>query len=222
MPSLAIRFHPVARGRRKSPWPRRSIAGGRANRRGLYSRAAVADRACPYCNAEVSAAAKTCPGCGKKLLYFKLGTDETSKTAGTIKKAPGSESPRPAARARSPRTPLPAKALVRFLPILIIAGAVAISAISSHSAARDKVVPESKSSPGYAIVRDLRKHGAISTFAAVEPKSGWDSEYSLDGGDAHLFFRGTTDASFTVSASASSDLSTAIEAAFTRAGWHLK
>ena len=41
------------------------------------------------------------------------------------------------------------------------------------------------------MVRDLQSRGAIDDFTAVEPETGWDSEYSLDGGDAQIRFRGS-------------------------------
>jgi hypothetical protein len=52
-------------------------------------------------------------------------------------------------------------------------------------------VPEDTSSPGYEMVRELKSSGAIDNFTAIEPEDGWETEYSLNDGDAHIRFRGS-------------------------------
>jgi len=176
-------------------------------------------RSCPYCNKSVNESDSRCPACGKRLLFYKLASD-----ANTAKSTLGQPKPvdvrrvEPTAASRSAKRQS-VRPLLRFLPILVIGGLAAFGAISAHFAAQDKVIPETQSSPGYSIVRDLQKRGEIDSFAAVEPKKGWDSEYSLDGGAAHLLFRGANEASFRLSDSAPSGLEDAVNAALARAGY---
>lgn len=54
----------------------------------------------------------------------------------------------------------------------------------------EKAVPENSASPGYEMVRDLKSAGDIDDFKAVEPADGWQTEYSLDDGSAHIRFDG--------------------------------
>jgi hypothetical protein len=51
-------------------------------------------------------------------------------------------------------------------------------------------VSENTSSPGYEMVRQLKSNGAIDNFEAIAPEDGWETEYSLNDGDAHIRFRG--------------------------------
>jgi hypothetical protein len=75
------------------------------------------------------------------------------------------------------------------LLVLVAVGAlVGIGALLD----REKSVPEDASSPGYEMVRALRSSSAIDSFKAVAPEQGWDSEYSINDGDAHVRFRGTS------------------------------
>jgi hypothetical protein len=55
---------------------------------------------------------------------------------------------------------------------------------------QEKSAPESSSSPGYQMVRQLKASGDIDSFKAIEPEDGWDTEYSLNDGDGHIRFRG--------------------------------
>lgn len=56
---------------------------------------------------------------------------------------------------------------------------------------QEKSVTENTSSRGYHMVRQLESTNAIDNFKAIEPEDGWDTEYSLNDGDAHIRFRGT-------------------------------
>ena len=179
----------------------------------------MSTRSCPYCKKRVSDGDSRCPACGKRLLFYKLASDSIAKPTLTKPKLADAKVTEPTVTPRSAKRQS-AKPLLRLLPLLIIGGIAAIGAISAHFAAHDKVIPESKSSPGYVIVRDLQKRGEIDSFAAVEPKQGWDSEYSLNDGEAHLYFRGKTEARYEVSSSAPSGLKNAIESAFSRAGYY--
>jgi hypothetical protein len=74
---------------------------------------------------------------------------------------------------------------------------------------QEKSAPESASSPGYQMVRQLKASGDIDSFKAIEPEDGWDTEYSLNDGDGHIRFRGS-ELEYAVS-SYENDLKTAIE-----------
>jgi hypothetical protein len=182
----------------------------------------VAERVCPYCSNPVGESATACPACGKKLLFYKLaGEAAQAPTTPVTRRVEETARPRtsPIPRAPSSTQRRPVRKIVRGLPVLIVAGLAIAGAVNEHFS-HEKTVPESESSPGYVIVRDLQKRGAITTFTAVEPEGDWDWEYSLDGGDAHLFFRDQTEASYEISDSAPAGLEDAIKAAFSRAGWN--
>jgi uncharacterized Zn finger protein (UPF0148 family) len=178
----------------------------------------MAKRSCPYCKKRVSDGDSCCPACGKRLLYYKFASDTIAKPASTKPKVAAAKVVEPRMTPRSAKRQS-ARPLRRLLPLLIIGGIAAIGAISAHFASHDRVIPETKSSPGYVIVRDLQKRGEIDTFAAIEPKQGWDSEYSLNDGEAHLYFRGTSEAHFEISSSAAAGLKDAIDQALARAGY---
>lgn len=72
--------------------------------------------------------------------------------------------------------------------ITVIAVAIGLGAVGAFD---EKAVSEDRSSPGYQIVRDLKSAGDIDNFEAVEPDSGWRTEYSLNNGDAHIRFNGS-------------------------------
>ncbi len=74
--------------------------------------------------------------------------------------------------------------------LLIVLG-IAVLGTVGYFATHETTVPEDPSSPGYAIVRDLKREGAIDDFKAVKPDGNWDTVYSLNDGDAHLSFQGT-------------------------------
>lgn len=77
-----------------------------------------------------------------------------------------------------------AKGLLAFVAIGVVVGIGLLFG-------QEKSVAENPSSPGYHMVRQLKSSGAIDSFKAIESKDGWDSEYSLNDGDAHIRFRGT-------------------------------
>jgi hypothetical protein len=72
--------------------------------------------------------------------------------------------------------------------VTVIATAIGLGALGVFD---EKAVPENASSPGYQMVRDLKSAGDIDNFKAVEPESGWQTEYSLNDGDAHIRFNGS-------------------------------
>lgn len=74
-----------------------------------------------------------------------------------------------------------------LLALLAIATVVGIGLLFGQ----EKGVAENASSPGYQMVRELKSSGAIDSFNAIEPEEGWDTEYSLNDGDAHIRFRGS-------------------------------
>ena len=69
--------------------------------------------------------------------------------------------------------------------VTVIAVAAGLGALGVFD---EKAVPEDRASPGYQMVRDLKSANDIDNFEAVEPKSGWSTEYSLNDGDAHIRF----------------------------------
>jgi hypothetical protein len=80
-----------------------------------------------------------------------------------------------------------------------------------------EAVPETRSSPGYLMVRELQRRGDIDSFKAIKPADGWETEYSLESGAAHLRFRGG-EMGFDVDRS-DGDLKRAIEAEARREGF---
>lgn len=72
--------------------------------------------------------------------------------------------------------------------LLIILGIAAIGTIGALTAKDESTVPEDRSSPGYEIVRNLKRSGAINSFEAITPEGGYDSEYSLNDGDGYIRF----------------------------------
>jgi hypothetical protein len=128
---------------------------------------------CADCDGEVRPDDRFCPRCG--------GT----ANAAAVPPAPPREFQAPSgALARASDFAL---AHVR---ILMAAGAVAVIGVVALLFGGETRVPETPSSPGYEMVRALQRAGAIDAFEAIEPEDGWDSEYSLDRGEAHLRFRG--------------------------------
>jgi zinc ribbon protein len=77
-----------------------------------------------------------------------------------------------------------AKGLLALLAIATLAGI-------GFLFGQEKSVPESTSSPGYEMVRELKSSGAIDSFTAIEPEDGWETEYSLNDGDGNIRFRGS-------------------------------
>jgi hypothetical protein len=69
--------------------------------------------------------------------------------------------------------------------IAVLVGGVA-AVIASQEA---QEVEEDPNSPGYTIVRDPQLADEIDDFRAVEPKSGWETEYEINDGDAFVRFR---------------------------------
>ena len=130
---------------------------------------------CPGCDTALRATDQFCPGCG-----------------------PGADVP-----VRTPAPQLedfqqPGGAVHRIGDFIVdhargllittaIGALVAIGAVFGQ----EEPVPENASSPGYEMVRDLQSSGAIDDFTSITPEDGWESEYSLDGGDANIRFRGS-------------------------------
>jgi hypothetical protein len=79
---------------------------------------------------------------------------------------------------------------IKYRQLLVIAGALAVFGAIVVLFGNEKAVPETRRSPGYLMVRELQRRGDIDTFKAIEPRGGWETEYSLDDGAAHLRFRG--------------------------------
>lgn len=100
-----------------------------------------------------------------------------------------------------------------MLALLAIGALVGIGVLFGQETS----VPEDTASPGYEMVRELKSSGAIDSFTAIEPEDGWESEYSLDDGDAHICFRGS-ELEYGVR-SYDDDLRDAIESAATEAGF---
>lgn len=73
-----------------------------------------------------------------------------------------------------------------LIGLVIVAGIV----LAAFGVFDKEKVADSRSCPGYQLVRDLKAKGQINTFAAVKPEDGWNCEYSLDNEDAEVRFRG--------------------------------
>jgi hypothetical protein len=107
--------------------------------------------------------------------------------------------------------------VVTYRKLLMIVGAIAVIAVAGLLFGNEKAVPETRSSPGYLMVRELQRRGDIDSFKAIEPADGWETEYSLESGAAHLRFRGG-EMGFDVDRS-DGDLKRAIEAEARREGF---
>lgn len=154
---------------------------------------------CMNCGAMARATDRHCPNCGSPL----AGGDPRPVTEAYV--------PSSTLRSRSRRGILRLRWL---LPAIVIA---VIAVIAITSGGEGKEVPEDPSSPGYSLVRDLKSRGEIDSFKAVEPDEGWSIQYSVDGGDAILRFRGD-ELEYEVR-KAADELEDAIKAAAVRAGY---
>lgn len=107
----------------------------------------------------------------------------------------------------------------RHLRLTAIAGFFGVSMILGALGAFDeKAVPEDRSSPGYSMVRHLDREGLLDNFKAVEAKSGWESEYSLNDGEVHLRFKGDQ-MEYEDDGTADDSLTAAIDRAALKAGF---
>jgi len=81
---------------------------------------------------------------------------------------------------------LPFFLLWQYKYFVLIAVGAAIAAFGIFD--KEKVA-ESRSCPGYALVRSLKAKRQINTFTAVKPEGNWECEYSLDNEDALIRFK---------------------------------
>jgi hypothetical protein len=72
------------------------------------------------------------------------------------------------------------------LSFLVMIGLGALIALGATGAFDKKTVAEQPGTELYRIVRELKAEGTIDDFRAVEPDSGWDVEYEVNGGDGTL------------------------------------
>jgi hypothetical protein len=155
---------------------------------------------CSGCGAALRAEDRFCPGCGavgNAGAPTELHVQEFSPTNGRLQRIGDFAIDH-------------AKGLLALLAIGALIGIGALIA-------REKSANENTSSPGYRMVRQLKSSGAIDNFNAILPEDDWETEYSLNDGDAHIRFRGNEMESSVPRYD--DDLSDAIEAGAHREGF---
>src|SRR5262249_28205603 len=58
---------------------------------------------------------------------------------------------------------------VTYRKVLMVVGAIAVIAAAGLWFGNEKAVPETRSSPGYLMVRELERRGDIDSFQAIKP-----------------------------------------------------
>jgi hypothetical protein len=156
-----------------------------------------------------------CPTCGQEFPseevlashHDKLHSASAQNAAiapATEAATAGGSSPQPA-----PRRRFRIGTLLRVGIPLIIVGSIAAGALGIFD---KKTVDENPQSIAYKFVHQMKDQGTIDEYRAVEPDSGWDYQYELNGDEANTIrvrgTVGTEDLEF----SAGDDLKPAIEA----------
>jgi hypothetical protein len=164
----------------------------------------MASHKCPTCGQEFPS--EEVLGSHREKLHSMTGaTPEAAATA----VAEGAAQPAPRRRFRI-------GTIIRVGIVLFVVGSIGVGALGVFD---KKSVDENPQSIAYQFVHEMKDQGTIDKFRAVEPDSGWDYQYELNGDEANTIRVrgpvGTEDLEYR----ADDDLKPSIEAEATKLGF---
>jgi hypothetical protein len=125
--------------------------------------------------------ARTCPECGAEVQSASALADH-ALTAHT-------QAPSPAAHIRPLRHPT-ALRVIGVVAVVLGVAAYAFAFLAPPSwLSLQESAPETPSSIVHKMAVELEAAGEIDEYRAVEPSSGWDTEYEVDEGDGYIKVR---------------------------------
>ena len=128
----------------------------------------------------MEASARTCPDCERSF------ADPSALVDHSLTEHVAVETPAAAIRRPKHRGSVKAIAAISMLFGLAVVVLVGVAATGAFDKA---TVAETPNSVVHKMVVDLKTSGEIDDYRAVEPDSGWDTEYEVNGGDGWIHVR---------------------------------